>query len=30
MDAILENGRLELGNLVRIDGQSADVEDPNA
>jgi broad specificity phosphatase PhoE len=30
MDAILDNGRLELGNLVRIDGQSADVEDPNA
>jgi broad specificity phosphatase PhoE len=30
MDATLDNGRLELGNLVRIDGQSADVEDPNA
>jgi broad specificity phosphatase PhoE len=30
MDAILVNGRLDLGNLVRIDGQSADVEDPNA
>jgi broad specificity phosphatase PhoE len=30
MDATLNNGHLELGNLVRIDGQSADVEDPNA
>jgi broad specificity phosphatase PhoE len=30
MEATLDNGRLELGNLVRIDGQSADVEDPNA
>jgi broad specificity phosphatase PhoE len=30
MDATLNNGNLELGNLVRIDGQSADVEDPNA
>jgi broad specificity phosphatase PhoE len=30
MDATLDNGNLELGNLVRIDGQSADVEDPNA
>ena len=30
LDATLEGGELELGNLVRIDGQSADVEDPNA
>ena len=30
LDAMLDDGELELGNLVRIDGQSADVEDPNA
>jgi broad specificity phosphatase PhoE len=30
LDATLEDGELKLGNLVRIDGRSADVEDPNA
>jgi broad specificity phosphatase PhoE len=30
LDATLEGGELALGNLVRIDGQSADFEDPNA
>ena len=30
LDATLEGGELVLGNLVRLDGQSADVEDPNA
>jgi len=30
LDAELEVGELSLGNLVRIDGQTADLEDPNA
>jgi broad specificity phosphatase PhoE len=30
LDATLDEGKLELGNLMRIDGQSADVQDPNA